>query len=65
MNTSNPAILVNKHQIWSFIEILVVIFNAVITPGSLIRALLDYVCIALKGTGCITIGDAPIQSCFF
>lgn len=32
-----------------------------ITHGSIIRAVLDYVCIALSGKGNITIGDAPVQ----
>ncbi|MCQ8893262.1 MAG: DUF362 domain-containing protein [Methanolinea sp.] len=39
--------------------------DAMITHGSIIRAILDYVYIALKGKGTITIGDAPIQSCNF
>lgn len=33
--------------------------DAVVTNGSVIRAVLDYVHIALKGKGSITIGDAP------
>ncbi len=37
----------------------------VITHGSLIRGLLDYVLIALKGKGSITVGDAPIQEADF
>jgi uncharacterized protein (DUF362 family) len=39
--------------------------DAQITHGSVIRAVLDYVYIALKGEGSITIGDAPLQSCNF
>lgn len=39
--------------------------DAQITHGSVIRAVLDYVHLALKGEGSITIGDAPIQSCNF
>ncbi len=35
------------------------------TQGSVIRAVLDYVYIALKNSGTITIGDAPIQSANF
>ena len=39
--------------------------DQLLTHGSVIRAVLDYVYIALKGKGHITIGDAPIQSCDF
>lgn len=39
--------------------------TSIITHGSVIRAVLDYVCIALKGKGEIIIGDAPVQSCDF
>jgi|LFRM01.1.fsa_nt_gb uncharacterized protein (DUF362 family) len=39
--------------------------EAQITHGSIIRAVLDYVYLALKGAGTITIGDAPVQSCNF
>jgi uncharacterized protein (DUF362 family) len=35
--------------------------NSVIAHGSIIRAILDYVHIALKGQGKIIIGDAPLQ----
>ena len=35
--------------------------DCLITHGSFIRCLVDYVTIALKGKGRITIGDAPIQ----
>lgn len=38
---------------------------ALITHGSVIRAILDYVHIALNGEGSIIIGDAPVQSCVF
>lgn len=34
----------------------------VITHGSLIRAVVDYVLIALQGSGSVVIGDAPLQS---
>lgn len=33
--------------------------DAIITNGSVIRAVLDYICIALNGKGSITVGDAP------
>ena len=33
--------------------------DAIITQGSVIRPIVDYACIALKGNGSITIGDAP------
>jgi uncharacterized protein (DUF362 family) len=39
--------------------------DAQITQGSVIRAVLDYVYLSLKGKGSITIGDAPVQSCNF
>lgn len=39
--------------------------ECMVTHPSVIRAVLDYVVIALKGTGKITIADAPIQSCDF
>lgn len=35
------------------------------THGSLIRVIIDYCIIALKGKGSIIIGDAPLQSCDF
>lgn len=39
--------------------------DQLLTHGSIIRACLDYVYIAMKGKGNITIGDAPVQSCNF
>ncbi|MFX1310992.1 MAG: DUF362 domain-containing protein [Promethearchaeota archaeon] len=39
--------------------------DAITTHTSLIRAIIDYVLIALKGKGKITIGDAPLQKCDF
>lgn len=39
--------------------------DCLITHGSVIRAICDYVIIALKGHGRITIGDAPIQEADF
>jgi uncharacterized protein (DUF362 family) len=36
--------------------------ECVITHGSLIRAVVDYVLIALRGSGTVIIGDAPLQS---
>ncbi|HEY3175133.1 MAG TPA: DUF362 domain-containing protein [Candidatus Polarisedimenticolia bacterium] len=35
--------------------------DALITHGSVVRAVLDYVILALKGRGDITIGDSPLQ----
>lgn len=35
------------------------------TQPSVVAAVVDYVCIALNGTGRIVIGDAPMQSCDF
>ena len=39
--------------------------DCLITHGSIIRAILDYVYIALKGIGKIIIADAPLQKCDF
>lgn len=39
--------------------------DCLITHASIIRAVVDYALIALKGSGKIIIGDAPIQSCDF
>ncbi|MGD0730951.1 MAG: DUF362 domain-containing protein [Terracidiphilus sp.] len=39
--------------------------ESLVTHGSLIRAVVDYVLIALKGQGSVVIGDAPLQSCRF
>jgi uncharacterized protein (DUF362 family) len=39
--------------------------ESVITHASLIRAVVDYVLIALQGSGSVVIGDAPLQSCQF
>ncbi len=39
--------------------------DCLFTHGSVIRAILDYVFIALKGEGKIIIGDAPLQNCDF
>lgn len=40
-------------------------YSAVVTHGSLVRCVLDYVALALKGEGEIIVGDAPIQSADF
>lgn len=39
--------------------------ECLITHPSIIRCVIDYVLIALKGTGKIIIADAPVQSCDF
>ncbi|HZT43002.1 MAG TPA: DUF362 domain-containing protein [Chthonomonadaceae bacterium] len=39
--------------------------EAVITHGSVIRAVADYALKALQGTGKLIIGDAPVQQCDF
>jgi uncharacterized protein (DUF362 family) len=39
--------------------------DCLITNPSLVRAVLDYVIIALNGSGKVIIGDAPVQSCDF
>lgn len=39
--------------------------DCLVTHPSVIRAVLDYVLIATKGSGIIIIGDAPVQSCDF
>lgn len=35
--------------------------NSIVTHGSVVRAILDYVYIALRGEGKIIVGDAPLQ----
>jgi uncharacterized protein (DUF362 family) len=35
--------------------------RCVVTHGSIVRAMLDYVCVALKGEGKVIVGDAPLQ----
>jgi uncharacterized protein (DUF362 family) len=39
--------------------------DCLFTHGSVVRAVLDYVYIALRGQGSITLGDAPLQSADF
>ncbi len=39
--------------------------QCIVTNPAVIRAVLDFVCIALKGTGRIIVGDAPMQRCNF
>lgn len=39
--------------------------ESVITHGSIVRAVLDYVWIALRGEGQVTVGDAPLQRADF
>lgn len=39
--------------------------ECLVTNPALIKAVIDYTLIALKGTGKIIIGDAPLQSCNF
>ena len=39
--------------------------ECIVTNPSVVRAMIDYVCIALKGTGRIVVGDAPMQRCDF
>jgi len=39
--------------------------DCLITHGSIIRAMVDYVYIALEGKGKIIIGDSPLQKCDF
>lgn len=41
------------------------VYEAVVTHGSLIRCILDYVALALVGKGEIIVGDAPVQSASF
>lgn len=40
-------------------------YDELITHPSIVRAITDYICIALKGNGKIIIADAPMQSCNF
>jgi uncharacterized protein (DUF362 family) len=37
--------------------------DAVVTHPSIVRAVLDFVCIALRQEGTVIVGDAPLQSC--
>ena len=39
--------------------------DALVTHGSIVRAILDYVVIALKGEGEIVVGDSPLQYSYF
>lgn len=39
--------------------------ECLVTHPSIIRCVLDYTIIALRGTGTIIIGDAPVQECIF
>ncbi len=39
--------------------------QCLVTQPSVIRAVLDFVIIALKGTGKIIVGDAPMYQCYF
>ena len=39
--------------------------ECLITHPSIVRAIIDYVIIALEGNGSIVIGDAPVQNCDF
>lgn len=40
-------------------------YSAVVTNGSVIRCVMDYIAIALQGEGKIILGDAPVQSANF
>jgi uncharacterized protein (DUF362 family) len=50
-----PNLVYDKHEY----------IDALVTHGSIIRSVLDYVFIALKGKGKITIGDSPVQGANF
>lgn len=39
--------------------------ECIVTNPAIVRAVLDFVCIALQGTGRIIVGDAPMQRCNF
>ena len=39
--------------------------DCIVTHPSILRAIIDYLCIAMGGTGRIIIGDAPMQRCVF
>src|SRR6185436_18604054 len=39
--------------------------DCLVTHGSVVRAVLDYVLLALQGTGAVWIGDSPVQGCDF
>jgi len=40
-------------------------YQAVVTHASVVRCVLDYVALAMKGQGVITVGDAPVQNTDF
>lgn len=39
--------------------------DSLVTSASIVRAVLDYVVLALRGVGTIVVGDAPLQFCDF
>ena len=63
----NPGdtVLVKPNLVRNFNRIRENGMECVITHPSIIRAISDYAIIALKGSGKLVIGDAPIQQCDF
>lgn len=57
----NDTVLIKPNMVVSRHENL----DCIVTHPSIIRALLDYVMLALKGTGRVIIGDAPMKRCVF
>lgn len=55
-----PNMVLDSHELGTEYSI-----DCLITHPSLVRAILDYVYIALNGEGKIIIADAPLQSCDF
>jgi uncharacterized protein (DUF362 family) len=53
-----PNLVMNRHLRGGSLD-------CVITHGSIIRAVVDYACLALQGRGRIVIGDAPLQMADF
>lgn len=51
-----PNFVIERHQYGYDVR-------SLFTHGSVLRAVVDYVRLALRGTGRIIIGDAPLQSC--
>jgi len=54
-----PNMVMHRNQLKQYLT------DCLITHGSIIRVIVDYVYIALKGKGRIIIGDAPLQGCDF
>src|SRR4030042_6966973 len=59
------TILLKPNFVFDKVKLRDISYEAINTHTSIIRAVIDYCIIALRGTGKIILGDAPIQSCQF